>query len=1048
MVKGKEARSEKDLSGMKTGRKETIKGKIKFKSDKIKKKRIFDESEDEEKFTLEDIKDLGGNEEDLKLMQDTKKSVKPLDGEGVIELKNLISSLDFDKLSHDLMFNDNDLEEEIVTEREDKREEKDAENKKKKKRKEKNSNKQISKDLELSKGGKSKSKNNQKLDIQESTIDRNSPILSENEDITSATNLTFVKTVPSRKHCVVKHQGKWYSELRAPLNDCRDDSSVNMKFWLPKIANYTEKISDQEVANFEAKENKKENKGNEAWLRSVLKKGTVSDKLSAYVIRIQNSPVHNLRILENLVSMVSLKNRRICFQAMESLRELFISDLLIPDKKLDIFEKSPFHALQKLSGGNKDTRDKYLIIWMFQHKLKQIYARYIQALEEVGKDSIVNTRARVTSTLQKLLIGNPECEQILLEKLVNRLGDPVRTIASKAMYCLTGVINEFADMKDVVVREVERVLYRTNISGRAQYYGICFLKGLPLHQDSKTDLAGKLIIIYFSFFKNTIKKGEIDSKLMSALLTGVHRAFPYSSLDQETLDAQIETIHKLVHMVSFNISVQALILLFQILDSRDSVTDRYYSVLYKKLIDPNFASSSMQMMFLNLLFNSIRKDESAPRVHSFIKRMLQVCSQLPSNGAAGILFIVSEIMKNRTDLGTSWNASRESKIDTDLSRFDYSDGDDDEHYEDVKDDEDMKHKGTSTANTETTVKDELVGHVFRKREARKDQSIYDPATRNPLYTRAEGEPYWELTALSKHFHPTVSLFAKHVCENHQISYPGDPLIDFTVFKFLDRFVFRNPKKQVIRSTSVYAKRSLYTPQEIKTIEPSSREYLQRDPSTIPEDEKFIYRYFMQKSERRLKQLTDDISITSDDMDAALDVDDMAGVDFAGGVDENGSDENERNGEDDTDEESESEPQLEGEDNDSFKDLSSGDEEDDDNSDEELQEENIEFSNDDEDDYEPLKKKAKKESKQKKHKVKKRNSTDMTSLLADAESFSQMLEANDNEGTIASVSTKDKASAKQLKWEQERDNFMKGRRQWKGGKKNFKPRTKRNFGKKK
>merc|ERR1712200_159192 len=150
-----------------------------------------------------------------------------------------------------------------------------------------------------------------------------------------------------------------------------------------------------------------------------------------------------------------------------------------------------------------------------------------------------------------------------------------------------------------------------------------------------------------------------------------------------------------------------------------------------------------------------------------------------------------------------------------------------------------------------------------------------------------------------------------------------------------------------------------------------------------------------------------------------------------------------------DEESECEPQLEGEDNDGFKDLSSGDGEDDDNSDEELiQEENIEFSNDDEDDYVPLKKKAKKETKQKKHKVKKRNTTDMTSLLADAESFSQMLEANDNEGTIASVSTKDKASAKQLKWEQERDNFMKGRRQWKGKKKNFKPRTKRNFGKKK
>merc|ERR1740131_172481 len=91
-----------------------------------------------------------------------------------------------------------------------------------------------------------------------------------------------------------------------------------------------------------------------------------------------------------------------------------------------------------------------------------------------------------------------------------------------------------------------------------------------------------------------------------------------------------------------------------------------------------------------------------------------------------------------------------------------------------------------------------------------------------------------------------------------------------------------------------------------------------------------------------------------------------------------------------------------------------------------------------------KKKAKKECKQRKQKGEKRNSTGMASLLADAENFSQMLETKDNEGTIASVSTKDKASAKQLKWEQERENSMKGREHWKRGKKNFKPGTKKNF----
>jgi len=359
--------------------------------------------------------------------------------------------------------------------------------------------------------------------------------------------------------------------------------------------------------------------------------------------------------------------------------------------------------------------------------------------------------------------------------------------------------------------------------------------------------------------------------------------------------------------------------------------------------------------------------------------------------------------------------------------------------------EDASKKQKPTTNAETTEKENLVGHIFRKTVTNKDQLNYDPSARNPLYSRAEGEAYWELTSLSQHFHPTVSLFAKHICENDQIDYPGDPLIDFTVYKFLDRFVFRNPKKQ--KPVAVGAKRKNYTPQEIKTIVPSSSEYLQRDPSSIPEDEKFIYRYLKQKSDRKVNKEEDDVSVTSEDMNEALDVDNMAGVDFAGGMDENGGEEHEgedeRSDGNESDDDSEDEPELEGEENNGFKDLSSGDEEEYDSNDE-LMEENIDFSNDDEDDFEPPKKKAKKGSKQKKQKGEKRNSTGMASLLADAENFSQMLESNDNEGTIASVSTKDKASAKQLKWEQERENSMKGREHWKRGKKNFKPGTKKNF----
>jgi hypothetical protein len=50
--------------------------------------------------------------------------------------------------------------------------------------------------------------------------------------------------------------------------------------------------------------------------------------------------------------------------------------------------------------------------------------------------------------------------------------------------------------------------------------------------------------------------------------------FRYEKLDFLHGCCGLETMHKLVHMVNFNTSVQALTLLFQILDSRDSVNDR------------------------------------------------------------------------------------------------------------------------------------------------------------------------------------------------------------------------------------------------------------------------------------------------------------------------------------------------------------------------------------------------------------------------------------------------------------------------------------------
>ena len=46
----------------------------------------------------------------------------------------------------------------------------------------------------------------------------------------------------------------------------------------------------------------------------------------------------------------------------------------------------------------------------------------------------------------------------------------------------------------------------------------------------------------------------------------------------------------------------------------ETVSDRYYVALYKKMSDPHLKASSKQSMFLNLLFKSIKKDTVDRRV--------------------------------------------------------------------------------------------------------------------------------------------------------------------------------------------------------------------------------------------------------------------------------------------------------------------------------------------------------------------------------------------------------------------------------------------------
>jgi len=1037
-------------------------GKKLKKGKSVKPKDVAGSSKDDE-ITLDLVKKLGGDKSDLDLLSGVDKAAptaaeEEFGAEKEDELKDFLKSLGFDKVKKDsFIVSDKDYPDDTSDEEEEMQEESVE-------RRTKNQS-------DDDDGG-----------VQDNEISSTTPEKSpeekdddDDDDHHPPENLKpefyFVKNPPpERSHTIVKTGDPWHSVLNhEPATE--EDMKV-AKYWLPRLEKFATTVWDRDVENYKKESGKGSKKSETQWINTVLKSGTLNDKMSAYIVLIQDSPVHNLPILETLVSMVSLKSRRPCLMAMETLQKLFLDTLLVEERKLRSFDKSPFCLLPQMTGGNKDTRDRYLITWLFEDRLKSLYSKFLDALDQVGKDSLEKTRIQSMTCFLELLAGNPEQEAGLLSRLVNKLGDPTRAVAAKSMYLLGKLLDQHPAMRQVVVTEVERLVYRQNIGKRAQYYGICFLSQILLDHSTENNLASKLIGIYFSFFKMSITKGEVDTKLMSALLTGVNRAFPFATVQPENLDPQLETMYKLVHVVNFNIGIQALTLLYQVMDSRQSVTDRFYTALYRKTLDPSLPTSSKQAMFLNLLYKAVKKDESVARVKAFIKRLLQICEYQPAHIICGILYLLSQVISSRPDLSTIQQAL---KSEAGIGTWDKDDDDDDEeHYEDVKEEGDEEDSGGKEEKKKSSeiVKPGWVHRSITATGKHDHKTGYLPQERNPMFCGAETSCLWELESLAEHFHPSVALFARNLLDNEKIKYGGDPLHDFTIPRFLDRFVFRNPKKDPGKNkpTTVLGKRNVYRPKGIKAIAPDSKDFINRDVSSVPQDEMFLYKYFKEKAERLgVKEDEDAESVTSEEFNNFLDKFserqkdfDDEDVDFAGGVEEKevgGDDEDEEeSGGDDDDEDmdvgegdeglEDSEPEgLEGDDDEdgpefeNLADMGSGSESDDGDGDdidmmageEEFDEEGF-GEGDDEMEEEAVQEAAKtvvaKAAKgKKKKKLAKFDPNDLGSLLADAEEFAHLIDENEDSGGTDAVANRDNASKKQLKWETNRENFMKGKN-WK------------------
>ncbi|KAK3135684.1 hypothetical protein QOZ80_5BG0422150 [Eleusine coracana subsp. coracana] len=346
----------------------------------------------------------------------------------------------------------------------------------------------------------------------------------------------------------------------------------------------------------------------------------------------------------------------------------------------------------------------------------------------------------------------------------------------------------------------------------------------------------------------------MDSRILSALLTGVNRALPYvaSSEVDDIVEVQTPILFRLVHSENFNVGVQALMLLYQISTKNQIASDRFYRALYAKLLSPAAVTSSKPELFLGLLVKAMKNDVMLKRVAAFSKRLLQVALQRPPQYACGCLFILSEVLKAKSPL---WAIVLQNEsVDDSI-----------EHFEDIVDTEDPsiasaildndklatqeKHDSDAVDGSDITNQLKLAegGEKVKNDTSTEVLILYDPRHREPSYCNADRVSWWELTLLASHVHPSVSTMARTLLSGNNIVYSGDPLTDLSLPAFLDKFMEKKPKGNRIAEGKWHGGSQIAPARKID-LNPHliGEELLELEENEVPPEDVVFHRFYMNK----------------------------------------------------------------------------------------------------------------------------------------------------------------------------------------------------------
>ena len=77
------------------------------------------------------------------------------------------------------------------------------------------------------------------------------------------------------------------------------------------------------------------------WLSTMMRNGTMSDRVSASTLAVQQNPVFSIKVMMPLVTMAMKNNQREAQLAITALKDLFVNNLMPSDRKLKYLAQQP-----------------------------------------------------------------------------------------------------------------------------------------------------------------------------------------------------------------------------------------------------------------------------------------------------------------------------------------------------------------------------------------------------------------------------------------------------------------------------------------------------------------------------------------------------------------------------------------------------------------------------------------------------------------------------------------------------------------------------------